>query len=55
MTARSHGTRAAQAGLAIRALAKTVRDTAECVVDGDNAAAWKPVRPADVERALIAL
>jgi 2'-hydroxyisoflavone reductase len=47
-------TRAADAGLAIRPLADTIRDTAQWLVARDNAGAWKHVLTADAERAILA-
>jgi len=47
--------RAQAAGLAIRPLADTIRDTAAWLAARDNAAAWQQVMSADVERKLLAL
>jgi 2'-hydroxyisoflavone reductase len=46
--------RAQAAGLAIRPLADTIRDTAAWLAARDNAAAWKQVMSADAERKLLA-
>jgi 2'-hydroxyisoflavone reductase len=48
-------TRAAKAGLAIRPLGTTIRDTAAWLTTRDNAGAWKNVLSADAERSLLAL
>ena len=47
-------TRARDAGLATRPLARTIADTAEWLAARDNAGAWKHVLGADAERALLA-
>jgi 2'-hydroxyisoflavone reductase len=47
--------RASDAGLAIRPLAETIRDTATWLAARDNAGAWKHVLSADSERSLLAL
>jgi hypothetical protein len=46
--------RAQAAGLAIRPLADTIRDTAAWLAARDNAAAWKQVMSGDAERKLLA-
>jgi 2'-hydroxyisoflavone reductase len=48
-------TRAAKAGLVIRPLADTIRDTAAWLATRDNSGAWKSVLSADAERSLLAL
>jgi 2'-hydroxyisoflavone reductase len=48
-------TRAAKAGLAIRPLADTIRDTAAWLATRDNSGAWKNVLSAEAERSLLAL
>jgi 2'-hydroxyisoflavone reductase len=48
-------TRAAKAGLAIRPLGTTIRDTSAWLTTRDNAGAWKNVLSADAERSLLAL
>ena len=47
-------TRARDAGLATRPLARTIADTAGWLAARDNAGAWKHVLSADAERALLA-
>jgi hypothetical protein len=47
--------RAAKAGLVIRPLADTIRDTAAWLATRDNSGAWKSVLSADAERSLLAL
>ena len=47
--------RAAKAGLVIRPLADTIRDTAAWLTTRDNSGAWKSVLSADAERSLLAL
>jgi 2'-hydroxyisoflavone reductase len=45
--------RACDAGLSIRPLARTIEDTAAWLAARDNAGAWKHVISADAERALL--
>jgi hypothetical protein len=47
--------RAERAGLRTRALAETIRDTAQWLAARDNAGAWKHVLSADAERTLLSL
>ena len=45
--------RAQRAGLSIRPLAATIRDTADWLLARDNSGAWKQVLTADAERAIL--
>ena len=47
--------RAERAGLSIRPLAATIRDTARWLLERDNAGAWKQVLTAEAERAILAM
>jgi 2'-hydroxyisoflavone reductase len=47
--------RAQRAGLSIRPLAATIRDTARWLLERDNAGAWKQVLTAEAERAILAM